>query len=73
MFFLNWGQLWANVLVEYKNVFLIRGIFLTGGIFLYLGTNGCKCVSGIWNFILIGGIFLNRGQMDVLVEFENVF
>jgi len=61
--FLNWGQLGANVLVEYKNIFLIRGIcynwgqfFPNGGKFenfiligriFYIGGNGGKCVSGI--------------------------
>ena len=31
--FLNWGQFGAKVLVKYKNVFLIRGIFYYWGQF----------------------------------------
>ena len=56
MFFFKLG---VNVLVEYKNIFLIRGIFLQLGAFFTIG----------------GNFFPNLGQLraNVLVEFENVF
>jgi len=70
IFLYNWGQLGANVLVEFKNVFRFGGIFSLIG-----GKWGQMCK---WNFkkILIGGIFsYNWGQLgaNVLVEFKNVF
>ena len=37
----------ANVLEEFKNIFLFGGIFLIEGIFFQIGGNGAKCVSGI--------------------------
>ena len=40
-------KLGANVLVEYKNVFLIRGIFYNWGNFFPIWGNWGKCVSGI--------------------------
>jgi len=47
-FFYNWGQLGANVLVEFKNAFLIgTSFFQFGGNWGKLGANGGKCVSGI--------------------------
>ena len=52
IFSYNWGQLGANVLVEFKNVFLIGGIF-----FYNWGQLGKNMHVEFENIVLIGGIF----------------
>ena len=56
--FLIWGQMGANVLVEFENVILIGGIFfIIGG----------KCVSGIYKFFFDWGHFLQLGAFFLKV------
>jgi len=53
-------KLGANVLVEYKNVFLTRGIFYNWGQFFpNLGQFGANVLVEFENVFLIGGIFCN--------------
>ena len=54
--FFKLGEMWANVLVEFKKN------NLTGGIFFKLGAMGANVLLEFEKEILTGGIFLNWGH-----------